>query len=106
VYHSHQSNFKARRFDHIVNTLLNDYFGARKNPTVWLDPYAITAKTAPPGNPRCTLTANDGTHYGLCVNSIKAKVSSRVPILTHSHALRSAPPIPHACTLAHARGLQ
>jgi hypothetical protein len=41
VYHSHQSNFKARRFDHIVNTLLNEYFGTRKNPTVWLDPYEV-----------------------------------------------------------------
>ena len=74
VYHSIQSNFKARRFDHVVNTMLNEYFAPRTNPTVWLDPYQLTAKTAPPHNSACTLTANDGTHYGLCVNAMKSKV--------------------------------
>ena len=72
IYHAVQSNFKARRFDHIVNGLLHKYFEARKNPTVWLDPYQFTAKIAQ--NESCELTARDGTHYGLCVNAMKSKI--------------------------------
>lgn len=76
IYHSFQSNFKARKFDHIVNKLLREYFARRENPTVWFDPYQFTAKIAE--NESCLLTARDGTHYGLCVSAMKAKILMNV----------------------------